>query len=129
VRQGRALPTLFQHDVQHVRQSGFHREGRVEGDALFDQLGEWRQGRAPTFLQRINSTKAIWNIECSTGKSYMITLKNTADVSVVGCDMLSRRKTGIVSSRLMTSAKYRGVCTRLPDRVVTVLLLIRRGRD
>lgn len=41
-----------------------------------------------TFFQGMDENQEAWSIECSTGKSYTVQLKNSGDVGVLGCDVL-----------------------------------------
>lgn len=48
--------------------------------------------RCPTarriFFQGANATSEAWNVECSTGKSYAVTLETSGTVRVLGCPVL-----------------------------------------
>ena len=41
-----------------------------------------------TFLQGVRATNEMWNVECSTGKSYAVTLENSGQVKVLECRVL-----------------------------------------
>lgn len=55
---------------------------------LVTKVGEEPCPRARrTFLQGANSTSEFWNVECSTGKSFVVELKTSGDVSVLACSV------------------------------------------
>jgi hypothetical protein len=41
-----------------------------------------------TFFQGANATSEIWNVECSTGQSYAVTLETSGTVNVIACGVL-----------------------------------------
>lgn len=40
------------------------------------------------FFQGINATGEIWNVECSTGRSFSVSLENTGHLKVISCDLM-----------------------------------------
>lgn len=41
------------------------------------------------FLQGVNATEEMWDVECSTGKSFVVSLENSGNVKVLSCAALT----------------------------------------